>query len=69
MRRAEGDSEENKVLDRAMKYAGVVGVELADMLASVNSKVEVITPRVLTQHTFSGDSLQNFICNHQDQLE
>ena len=69
MRRAEGDSEENKVLDRAMKYAGVVGVELADMLASVNPKVEVLEPQVPAQHMFGGDGLQNFIHDHQDYLE
>ena len=32
------DGENNKVLDRAMEYAGVVGVELVDILASVNSR-------------------------------
>ena len=68
-RKAEGDREENETLDRVMEYAGVVGVELADMLASINLKVEVIKPHVLMQHTFGGDSLQNFICDHQDQLE
>ena len=38
------DGENNKVLDRAMEYAGVVGVELVDMLASINSKVEALAP-------------------------
>ena len=69
MRRVESDGEGNEVLDRAMEYTGVVGVELADMLASVNSKVEAIMPHMLTQHTFGRDSLQNFIHDHQDLLE
>ena len=68
-RSAEKDSEENRVLDRAMEYARVVGVELVDMLVSVNSRVEVIEPCMPMQHTFRGDGLQNFICNHQDCLE
>ena len=38
----EKDREDNEVLDRAMEYAGVVSVELADMLVSVNSKVEAL---------------------------
>ena len=65
----EGDSEENEVLDRAMEYTGVVGVELVDMLVSVNSKVEAIAPHMPMQHMFRGDSLPNFICDHQDCLE
>ena len=68
VRKAEGDGEENKVLDRAMEYAGVVGVELADMLVSINLKVEVIAPHVPMQHTFGRDGLQNFIHDHQDHL-
>ena len=63
------DRENNNVLDRAMQYTGVVGVELVDMLVSVNSKAEAITPHVLTQYMFGGDSLQNFIQDHQDHLE
>ena len=63
------DGEENMTLDRAMEYAGVVGVELADILASVNSKVEELAPQVPAQHMFGGDGLQNFICDHQDRLE
>ena len=63
------DGENNKVLDRAMEYAGVVGVELVDMLVSVNSKVEDLVPRVPAQHTFGGDRLWNFICDHQNCLE
>ena len=69
MRKAEGDGEENKVLDRAMEYVGVVGVELADMLASINSKVEAIAPHMPAQHTFRVDGLQNFIWDHQDHLK
>ena len=61
--------ERNKTLDRAMEYSGVVRVELADMLASVNLKVEVLVPCVPTQHTFRGGGLQNFIHHHQDHLE
>ena len=52
-----------------MEYVGVVGVELVDMLASINSKVEALAPCVPTQHTFGGDQLQNFIHNHQDHPE
>ena len=44
VRKAEGDGEENKVLDRAMEYAGVVGVELVDMLVSINLKVKALAP-------------------------
>ena len=43
-RTLEKDREENVTLDRAMEYTGVVGVELADMLASVNSKVKALVP-------------------------
>ena len=43
-RKVEGDREENEVLDRAIEYAGVVGVELADMLVSVNLKVKDLVP-------------------------
>ena len=68
-RKAEGDSKENKVLDRAIEYARVVGMELVDMLVSVNLKVEVIAPHMPMQHMFGGDSLQNFIHDHQDWLE
>ena len=52
-----------------MEYAGAVGVEVADMLASVNKKVQAIKPHVPAQHTFRGDGLQNFIRDHQDCLE
>ena len=38
------DGENNKVLDRAMEYVRVVGVELVDMLVSVNLKVEALVP-------------------------
>ena len=44
VRSAEMDREEIMTLDRAMEYAGVVGVELANMLASVNSKVKALVP-------------------------
>ena len=53
------DGEENMTLDRAMEYAGVVGVELANILASVNSKVEELAPQVPAQHMFGGDGLQD----------
>ena len=69
MRSSKGDSKESEVLDRAMEYAGVVGLEVANMLASVNEKVWVIKPHVPTQHTFGGNGLQNFIRDHQDRLE
>ena len=55
--------------ERAMEYAGVVGIELADMLTLVHEKVHTLEPRVPNQHTFGGDSLQNFIRDHQDELE
>ena len=41
---AEKDGEENETLDRVMEYVGVVRVELANMLVSANSKVEVLEP-------------------------
>ena len=43
-RSMEQDGEENMTLDRAMEYARVVRVELADMLVSVNSKVKALEP-------------------------
>ena len=61
VRKAEDDGEESEVLDWAMEYAGTVRVEVVDMLAAVNKKVWVLELRVPTQHTFEGDSLQNFI--------
>ena len=61
--------EGNETLDRAMEYSGAVGVEVVDMLATVNRKVEALEPCVPTQHTFGRDSLQNFIQDHQDHLE
>ena len=63
------DGENNKVLDRAMEYTRVVGVELADMLVSVNLRLLAVEPRVPVQHMFGGDGLQNYICDHQDCLE
>ena len=55
--------------DRAMEYSGAVGVELADMLVSVNLKVDELVPQVLTQHMFGGNSLHQFIQDYQDCLE
>ena len=55
------DGEENEVLDRAMEYTGAIGVEVVDMLTAVHEKVKVLEPWVPTQHTFGGDSLQEFI--------
>ena len=52
-----------------MEYAGVVGAELADMLTAVHEKVKAIEPRVPAQYTFGGDGLQNFIRDHQEELE
>ena len=49
--------ERDKMLDWAMEYTRAVGVELADMLASVNSWV-------LDQHTFGSDSLHQYIQDH-----
>ena len=68
-RKANDDGEEYEGLERAMEYAGVVGAELADMLTAVNEKVKAIEPRVPAQHTFRGDGLQNFIRDHQEELE
>ena len=65
MEQREGDD----TLDRAMEYTGSVGVELTDMLVSMNSKVNLLVLRVPDQHTFSGDSLHQFIQDHQDCLE
>ena len=36
------DGEEDKVLNRAMEYAGVVGVEVVDMLMAVHEKVKAL---------------------------
>ena len=68
-RKANDDGEEYKGLERAMEYAGVVGIELADMLTLVYKKVQALEPWVPNQHTFRGDGLQNFIRDHQDELE
>ena len=63
------NGEENEVLDRAMEYARAIGVEVVDMLTVVHKKVKALELQVLTQHTFGGDGLQEFIHNHQDHLE
>ena len=55
------DRENNEVLDRAMEYTGVVGVELADMLVSINSRLLVIELCMPVQHMFGGDGLQDYI--------
>ena len=52
-----------------MEYSRIVGMEVVDMLTSVHKKVRALESRVLTQHMFRGDGLQNFIHNHQDRLE
>ena len=39
------------------------------MLTAVNEEVKAIEPRVPAQHTFGGDGLQNFIRDHQEELE
>ena len=36
------DGEENKILDKAMEYAGAVGVEVVDMLTAVHEKVKAL---------------------------
>ena len=36
--------ERDETLDRAMEYTRAVGVELADMLVSINSRVEELAP-------------------------
>ena len=41
---AEKDGEENETLDRVMEYVGAIGVEVADMLASVHQKVWALEP-------------------------
>ena len=69
VRKVKDDREECEMLERAMEYARVVGVELADMLTAVHEKVWALELWVPAQHTFRGDSLQNFIRDHQDQLE
>ena len=52
-----------------MEYVGVIGVEVADMLVSVNQKVWALEPQVPAQHTFGGNGLQDFIHDYQDHLE
>ena len=47
----------------------MVGVELADMLASINLRLLAIELWMPAQHTFRGDSLQDYIHDHQDHLE
>ena len=69
MRTDKEDREEHKLLDQAMEYAGTVGLEVTDMLMTVHEKVHTLEPWVPNQHMFGGDSLQNFIRNHQDWLE
>ena len=69
MRTEKEDGEEHKLLDWAMEYAGTVGLEVTDMLMTVNEKVRAMEPHILAQHTFGGDGIQNFIHNHQDRLE
>ena len=69
VRSATTDRENNEGLDRAMEYTGVVGVELVEMLASINLRLLAIEPRMPAQHTFGGNGLQNFICDHQDHME
>ena len=69
MRMDKEDGEEHELLDRAMEYAGMVRLEVADMLMMVHEKVHMLEPRVPNQHTFGGDSLQNFIRDHQEELE
>ena len=54
------NGENSKVLDRAMEYARVVGVELADMLVSINLRL-AIEPHMPVQHTFGGNSLQDYL--------
>ena len=67
MRKVKDDGEECEMLERAMEYAGMVGVELADMLTAVHKKVRALELQVPNQHMFRGDGLQNFIQDHQDQ--
>ena len=69
LRKVNKDGEECEVLDQAMEYTGAVGVEVADMLIAVHEKVWVLGPWVPAQHTFGGNSLQQFIHNYQDRLE
>ena len=63
------NGEEDEVLDRAMEYAGAVGVEVTDMLMSVHEKVKDLELQVPAQNTFGGNGLQTFIRDHQDCLE
>ena len=50
------------MLDWAMEYTRAVGMELVDMLASINTWV-------LDQYMFGSDGLCQFIQDHQDHLE
>ena len=52
----------DKMLDQVMEYTDAVGVELADMLVSINV-------RVLDQYMFGGNGLCQFMQDHQDCLE
>ena len=51
----------NQMLDQMMEYTGVVGVEVLDMMATMNH-------HILEQERFSGDGLCQFIQDHQDQI-
>ena len=61
--------ERNKTLDRVMEYSRSVGVELVDMLASINLKVDELVPHMPTQHIFGGNGLCQFNQDHQDHFE
>ena len=38
------DGEEDELLDQAMEYAGTVGLEVMDMLMTINEKVHTLEP-------------------------
>ena len=57
MRTDKEGGEEHELLDQVMEYAGMVGLEVANMLMMVHKKVRVLEPWVPNQHTFGGNGL------------
>ena len=55
------DHESSWVLDQAMEYAGAVRAMTMEQVALVNE-------RVLTDHTFGGRALRDFMSDHEERL-
>ena len=59
--RIDVDHESSWILDQAMEYAGAVGVMAMEQVALVNEQV-------LTDHTFGGTALRDFMLDHEERL-